>query len=205
MRRASPCLLAFGLSLAAGICPSAIAQDTTTLGWLEHASIAPGDFRVDAKLDTGAKTSAIHAEILRGPSRPEDLAEDENGATIDGEQAEDQPETVVFQLSNEDGETMTLEREVVRYVRVKLRRAGFDRRPVVLLDLCLAGVRLSGEVNLADRSRFNYPLLIGRTMLADAGVIVDSRSTYTQENQCAEPEIRTELDEEEIVDEETDD
>lgn len=33
-------------------------------GWLEHALLPEVDLQMDAKLDTGAKTSSIGAEIL---------------------------------------------------------------------------------------------------------------------------------------------
>ncbi|MEL7029701.1 MAG: RimK/LysX family protein [Pseudomonadota bacterium] len=176
-------------ALAASLSAAHSAEADTTLGWLEHATIAPSGLQVDAKLDSGAKTSAIHAEILRGPGAPTDEAEeDENGETLDVEPRRDKMETVVFRLSNEDGESTTLEREIVRYVNVKLRGSGVDRRPVVMLELCLAGVPIAGEVNLTDRSRFNYPLLVGRTMLAQADILIDPRKIYTVDSVCPEPD-----------------
>ncbi|MEM6851599.1 MAG: RimK/LysX family protein [Pseudomonadota bacterium] len=180
---------ALALSLAGGALAN---EDGFQRGWLEHAQIGPSGLNVDAKLDSGAKTSSIHAEILRGPGgEDEELEEDEEAA--DGSEADAPPpapkaDTVVFRLSNEDGENMILEREIVRYVRVKRRDGSLDERPVVILELCLAGLPISGEVNLTDRSRFNYPLLVGRTMLADADVIIDPRKIYTDETPCPEAE-----------------
>ena len=184
---APPAMAALLTALAVG---SEALAETTQLGWLEHARIAPSGLKVDAKLDSGAKTSSIHAEILRGPSVASDLPEDENGDPVEVPDDEEPVETVVFRLTNEDGESTTLEREVVRYLSVKLRGDGVDKRPVVILDICLAGVKMTGEVNLTDRSKFNYPFLVGRTMLAKGDILIDPRKIYTVPATCedAEPE-----------------
>ena len=55
-----------------------------------------------------------------------------------------------------------------------------------MMDLCIAGRRVSGEVNLADRSGFNYPLLIGRNMLGDAAITIDSREIFASKRACPE-------------------
>ena len=54
------------------------------------------------------------------------------------------------------------------------------------MELCVGGLRVEGEVNLADRSGFNYPLLIGRNMLRDAAISVDSRQVFAARRACPE-------------------
>ncbi len=180
------------------------AEDLIIRGWLEHARLMPVNLLLDAKLDPGARTSSLHAEILRGPDEfvDEEVFEDEDEEIeIDdaGDDAVDEPETtertsrspresIVFRVTNETGRSRTLEREVVRYVEIKTRGGGAIERPVVILGFCVAGVWMHGEVNLADRSGFNYPFLVGRNMLADAGVLVDSRETYTRHSRCEPPD-----------------
>ena len=56
-------------------------------------------------------------------------------------------------------------------------------RPVILLRICLGGVRKEAEVNLVDRSRFKYPLLIGRSFLA-GDFLIDSDQTYLLKPLC---------------------
>ncbi|MEO0881126.1 MAG: RimK/LysX family protein [Pseudomonadota bacterium] len=165
------------------------------LGWLEHATITSVDIRVDAKLDTGAKTSAIHAEILSRDELSEEeqlelhtetdedeemLDFDPDDANVEGQSSR----TVVFRVSNEEGEERILEREVVRTVAIKRRSGGVERRPVVELELCIAGILVEGEVSLADRTRFNYPLLVGRDMLDDGDIAVNPDSDYTAAARC---------------------
>ncbi len=163
------------------------------LGWLEHANVTSVDIRLDAKLDTGAKTSAIHAEILsRDALSSEDARElrrenDDDEEIIeeaDASAEEDGPRIVVFRISNEDGEDRILEREVIRTVKIKKRGGGVESRPVVELELCLAGIEVEGEVSLADRTTFNYPLLIGRDMLEEGNIAVNPDSDYTASAKC---------------------
>jgi len=168
------------------------------LGWLEHAKVTSVNIRMDAKLDTGAKTSAIHAEILSRKSLDEDqIAElreetDDDEEILEGDELQglspedtsERPRRVVFRISNEDGEERILEREIVRYVSIKKRGGGLEVRPVIELDLCLAGIKVSGEVSLADRTRFNYPLLVGRDMLESGNIAVNPDVDYTASPRC---------------------
>ncbi len=68
------------LSLAVGLSSASEAPDVHTRGWLEHARVMPNGLLMRAKLDSGAKTTSIHAEILpaarAGDSSPlEEMAE----------------------------------------------------------------------------------------------------------------------------------
>lgn len=141
------------------------------LGWLEHVRIADLDIELDAKLDTGATTSSIHAEILSKPSRKNFDDEDES-------------RTIVFKVINEDGDERTIETEVVRWAAIKTKKAGVIHRPVVELEFCLGGRLIEDEVTLADRAHFNYETLIGRNMLKKAAIVVDSSEIYTKKARC---------------------
>ncbi len=180
-------------------------------GWLEHARLMPVGLLLDAKLDSGARTSSIDAEILDGS---EEIADDLEIADVASEPEEDEGEEpdvepgedavydidhddeaidedahyVVFRITNESGRSRVLRREIVRWVEVKRRGGGTMRRPVVHLEFCIAGVWAEGEVNLADRSGFNYPLLIGRNMLNTSAIIIDSREVYSYRSTCEPPE-----------------
>lgn len=159
------------LVVAIGGSSSAVAgtrEQLHILGWLEHARIGGVLIKMDAKLDTGAKTSSIDADILS------DLTL-ENGKSAP---------SVVFRISNEDGEERTLELDIVRVSRVKERSGGLETRPVVEMTLCIAGIKTRGEVSLADREHFNYPLLIGREMLEKAGIIVNPSEEYSGSPTC---------------------
>lgn len=144
--------------------------DTFTLGWLEHVRIVGLDIELDAKLDTGATTSSIHAVIIDKPDR--DDFDDEDGRNI------------IFKVINEDGDERTIDTQVVRWASIKTKKGGLVHRPVVELEFCLGGRVIKDEVTLADRAHFNYETLIGRNMLKSAGIIVDSSDIYTKKPRC---------------------
>ena len=101
---------------------------------------------------------------------------------------EDRPELITFTLTSRGGKKVVYTEPVVRWVAIRRRGGGSIARPVVMMELCVAGLRVQGEVNLADRSGFNYPLLIGRNMLRDAAISVDSRQVFAARRACPEDE-----------------
>lgn len=161
-----------GCSLPQTQASSLVEQQPQTVGWVENARILGVESEVDAKLDTGAATTSINAEILEEPDE-----ETEAGGMIK------------FQFVGEDGNEAIFERPVVRWVRIKARDGGSIRRPVVQMKFCIAGRWIEEEVNLADRDEFNYSVLVGRNMLGKARLAVDSSQTFTAEPACPEEEV----------------
>jgi hypothetical protein len=49
---------------AAEVAPNGTASRRTVLGWVEQARLYPGNFLLNAKLDSGADNSSLHAENL---------------------------------------------------------------------------------------------------------------------------------------------
>ena len=54
----------------------------------------------------------------------------------------------------------------------------YTARPVIELDLCMGKVKRTIEVNLTDRTAFQYPLLIGSDALTRFGALVDPSRTF---------------------------
>lgn len=133
-------------------------------GWLETASISAVGDRARAKLDTGAKTSSINAEIVKIFKR-------------------DDNEYVLFRVDLDTKHEVTLERKIVRWAKIKSKKGKPIKRPVVIMSVCIGNQILKGETNLADRDHFNYPILIGRNMLSTR-VIVDVSRTFTVRPTC---------------------
>ncbi len=136
-------------------------------GWLEKVTVVATGQIVKAKLDTGAKTSSIHAT---------DVVEIER----------DGVRWVRFALPPMGGpksETIVVERPVVRFVRIKDHTNPSARRPIVELEICFDGRRRRVHFSLVDRSNFNYPVLLGRRFLAGVAV-VDASEKYVTEPKC---------------------
>jgi hypothetical protein len=147
----------------------ALAQATTsqtpsTAGYIETVLIDPGNRRVTAKIDTGAKTSSIDTlNILPF--------------------VKDGTEWVRFTMAGDDSQRWRLELPVVRTVGIKRAGAPTTRRYVVEMGVCLGSVYKKTEVNLVNRRHMNYRMLIGRTFLA-GDFLVDPKSTFLTRPDC---------------------
>lgn len=134
------------------------------IGWVEHVKIMETDLQLKAKIDTGADSSSVNAKFLEKYIR--------NGE-----------EWLRFQIFNNNGKKVILDKKIVRYMKLKRRKASSITRPVVTLSLCVGKISRDIEINLADRSNFKYVMLIGRDFLRDT-YVVDSAKTLTTEPNC---------------------
>lgn len=148
------------------------AQTLPVIGWLEVVHINRANLDFEAKIDTGADTTSIGAEILREYQ-------------IRGH------DWVRYRLDNKRGQRVILESKVVRHVRIKRRLAPSIRRPVVKLGVCLGGVFRKVEVNLASRTKYKFRMLIGRNFLRSA-YMVDASQEFTTPPRCPKPARRHE-------------
>lgn len=157
------CALAMLPVLVAG---ASVAAETPKIvaGWLENVQIFPGSVVVRAKLDTGATLSSLDCDCITPYMR-------------DGE------EWVSFGVRGADGKITSLERKVLRRVKIKRHFGETQERLVVRLGMCLADRYKEVDVTLVDRSGFNYPLLVGRNFL-HGNVVVDSDAKFTTKPNC---------------------
>ncbi len=138
-------------------CKKAPGQELEVIGGVEYVTLVGKEVKAKARIDTGAKTSSIHAE---------EIVEFER----------DGKPWVRFAFNPENGqEPVVVERPVAR--RVLIKRHGFDpqRRYVVTLGLRIGKIEEVVEVTLSNRSEFEFPVLIGRNFLTDNAVVDVSR------------------------------
>jgi len=143
---------------------SSSVDETINVGWVEKGKLTGIEQEIKFKLDTGADTTSINAEIL---SQPE--TETESGGMIK------------FRYRDEAEISKIYELPIVRWVKIESRTQDYIRRPVVRMKMCVAGRWIEEEVNLSDRSDFNYSVLIGRNMLEKGSLAIDSGKTFTQD------------------------
>ena len=148
-----------------------MADNLRTLGWLEWAWLQPGGVKIKTKLDTGAKTSSIYAVDIAPFEREGELWV---RFRIPLEKRSDD--------SSRAGD-IVLERLVERETRIKDHEDASRRRYVVMLEMCMGGHNFNTPVTLADRGRFNYPLLLGRLALQGRAV-VDPARIFTASRSC---------------------
>ena len=137
-------------------------------GWVENVTIELQSFKVKAKLDTGAKTSSIHALNIESFKK-------------DGER------WVRFDLplrdKHDNEHRLTLEKPRARKTNIKNHDGEHDKRYVVELEVCFNGNRHLTEFTLADRSEYIYNILLGRTFLQKVAII-DPNNTFLTLGEC---------------------
>ena len=136
--------------------------DPTIVGWREWASLpGVGVDWIKAKIDIGARTSAIHA--------------------FDQQEVERNGERWVrfsvhpWQATDED--PVTVERPLVEMRTVRSSSGHAEERPLVRLDLTLSGRTVTAEVTLSRRDEMGFRMLVGREALAQ-GFLVDPAVSY---------------------------
>lgn len=121
------------------------------IGSVESVRVLPGDVVIASRVDTGAKSSSLDAVDLKLFER-------------------DGREFVRFKLGRNRDAPM-IEKPVWKYVKIKRHGTTSQRRPVVKLRLTLGEIDQVVMVTLADRSQYQYPLLIGRNFIKDHYIV----------------------------------
>ncbi|SDX71723.1 ATP-dependent zinc protease family protein [Marinobacter mobilis] len=125
--------------------------------------IDPG-FVYVARIDSGAETSSLDARNIRRFER-------------DGQ------DWVRFDvpIPNTEGDHLTLEREIVRNVRILQSNVDeHERRAVVELQFAIGDHQQKAEFTLTDREHLSNNILIGRNVLRDV-MLVDVSKEFTNE------------------------
>jgi hypothetical protein len=132
------------------------------VGWREWVALpGAGVPWIKAKLDTGARTSAIHAFELEEFMR-------------------DGAEWVRFSVhpwQGSDQDEVPVETEVVDRREVRSSSGHSEERAVVSMDIGLHGQVVPAEVTLSRRDEMGFRMLIGRQALSQ-GFVVDSAQSY---------------------------
>ena len=94
---------------------------------------------------------------------------------------------VRFSIPDEKGNMgVTVERPLVRMVRIKRHDGDYQRRPVVRLSVCLGDLLREVEFTLVDRGNFDHPVLLGRNVLSGFA-LVDPQLDQTSRPSCSSP------------------
>ena len=117
------------------------------VGPTEQIEIAEASLAYHARVDTGARTTSIHAESIR-------LVGDE----------------VDFELATNDGRRIPMRLPVAKIRNVR-NAQGVEERIFVELTLAHDGRAKPVLVNLRDRSHMTYPMLLGRNWLQDDYIV----------------------------------
>lgn len=138
-------------------------RELAHVGWREMIALPQlVGARIPAKIDTGARTSSLHAEAIERFSR-------------DG-----QP-YVRFELVLDEatGARVTCELPRVDRRRITSSNGQTEIRPIVQTSIVIGSTQFDAEFSLADRSDMKFACLIGRSALKGR-FLVDSGRSYLQ-------------------------
>ena len=143
-------------------------NEKTIYGYIEKATLVDKDITLSAKLDTGAKSASLNATNIK-------------------EIEQDGKPYLSFIVPTKEGD-IPFKCEYVGEVNIKLRAGEAPtnpllrksiQRPVVLMRIRLAEKEQTIRVNLTNRKRFIYPLLLGREAIIAFDGLIDPKLKYT--------------------------
>jgi len=141
------------------------ARPLLTVGWRELVDLPElGLTGIPAKIDTGARTSSLHAHVLEDFRRGH--------------------ERFVRFAVDWDGERHFCEAIHVDVRGITSSNGDQQTRFVIKTPLRIGSATFRAEISLADRSQMQFPMLIGRTALRRR-MVVDSGHSWLQSPEIA--------------------
>ena len=135
----------------------------TSIGWREWIYLPKyDDFAIKAKVDTGARTSALHATQIK--------EYDNNGKKL-----------VSFRL-HQSKKHIDISTQLINYLKITSSFGDSEIRPLIRLKIRLGERSWFTEVTLTKRTRMTYPMLIGRNTLMKKYLIHSHKSYLTGKN-----------------------
>lgn len=140
------------------------------IGWRENIALPNlGINKIKAKIDTGARSSALHAFHVQKFQR-------------------DNQEMIRFQVhpyQRDTKQTVTTEAQVLDYREIRNSGGEAQLRPVILTNVELGGKQWEIELTLTNRDVMGFRMLLGRQAVRDR-FLVDSGKSFVQSNQPQE-------------------
>jgi len=168
-------IMMLGLGLLVGLCSvgcvttsekeEVSAPSIPIIGQAEYVTVWPNEFRYRARIDTGATTCSISALDIKRFER-------------DGKKWV----RFRFPVPSENKKAKLKKSAIQEYpisrdVNIKRHGAADQIRPVVKLMVQLGSFKGRIEFSLTDRTKYTYPVLVGRNLL-EGNALVDVSKSY---------------------------
>ena len=130
------------------------------LGWREWVYLPfYDDFPIKAKIDTGARSSSIHATHINKYKK----------------KGKDRIKFRIYQSNK----SLPVDTELLKFKKITNSFGDSETRPVIKMKIKLGNDSYITEVTLSKRSGLAYPMLIGRNSLKKMHVIHSHKSFLT--------------------------
>jgi hypothetical protein len=132
-------------------------KEKVLIGRIEWVSLPELKVKHKARIDTGAKTTSMHA--------------------VNIEEVEQRGELFVkFQTVDDEGKTVEVVRKVDTTQRVSNTSGFVSKRYVIKEKIKMGQIEREVLVNLNDRSKMDYKFLVGRNLLLGRFIVDVARS-----------------------------
>ncbi len=136
-------------------------REKQVIGWREWVSIPElGIPRIKAKIDTGARSSCLHAFRIRVTER----------------HGEAYVRFQIHPLQRSARETVEAEARVLEFRDIRSSSGHVTKRPVIVTELEWNGIRWPIEVTLANRDQMGFRMLLGREAVRSRFLVEPGRS-----------------------------
>jgi hypothetical protein len=147
------------------------------IGWKELVNLPDlGIFGLEAKIDTGAKTSALHVDALERIQKTDGTA------------------WVRFRIGDTPAKghpPLTLKALLLDTRLVRSSNGESELRHVIRTALVIGSLSRQADITLTNRTNMNYPILVGRTALRSGFLVHPGRSfLLSAEAKQTAPRIR---------------
>lgn len=132
-------------------------KEKVLIGRIEWVQLPDLKIKHKARIDTGAKTTSLHARNI--------------------EEVEQRGELFVrFQTIDSEGKTVELVRKVDTTQKVSNTSGFITKRYVIKEKIKIGNIEREVNVNLNDRSNMDYKFLVGRNLLLGRFIVDVARS-----------------------------
>lgn len=147
--------------IATNLCAVTV-NEKKLMGFYEKVVIIPIQKELTAKMDTGAKMNSIHGSNVK----------------IYKENGKKWVEFTYDWPGDNSTEAIKVKEMLMGYTKIKQKNSPDEKRPIVKLSFCMNGKLYNEKFNIANRSKFDTPVLLGRAFFSKRAVI-DTEIKYT--------------------------
>lgn len=138
-----------------------VSGSTPVIGWREWVALPQlGGVVVKAKVDTGARTSALHAFNI-------ELSESDGRSFVAFD---------LHPVQHRRNPTIRVEAPVAEFRDVKSSNGQIERRPVITTTLDMGVKRFSADLTLTNRDEMGFRMLLGRGAIRRRFLVDPARS-----------------------------